>query len=294
MLAPTVSATQNELSSSVTAAVAVTQYTQAAITLVPAYYAALTGQWASLQTTLQDVVNDASTWPDTLCPAFTEAVPGLFTSFSGTFSQSAQALQNNVQALMQNANNTAARNALVAGLQSLLAALQQLGPPLNALQVQLIAFENTLGSDLSTIQSAISALQANIPNGPTVINNAQAALQINFLNTTALGPCNAIVEIDSSVSVNLTTILSSAPQAIPVILINALLQQIEQSNTDAQTAMSTILDTWSALIGLYTAVINDVQNASGQQLGTILQQLQVTVSQTAWQQLATYAQNLIG
>jgi hypothetical protein len=293
MLAPTVSTTQSELSSSVTAAVAVTQYTQAVVTLIPAYYPALTGQWASLQTALQGVVNDASTWPNTLCPAFTQAVPGLFTSFSGTFSQSAQALQNNVQALMQNANNTAARNALVTGLQTLLVALQQLGPPLNTLQTQLIAFVNTLDGDLTTIQNAINALQANIPNGPTVINNAQAALQINFLDTTALGPCNAIVELDSSVSVNLTTILSSAPQAVPVVLVNALLQQIVQSNTDAQTAMSTILDTWSALVGLYTAVINDVNSASSQQLGSILQQLQVTVSLTAWQQLATYAQNLI-
>ena len=70
-----------------------------------------------------------------------------------------------------------------------------------------------------------------------------------------LSPCVAIVMLNSDVEVQLKAALNTQPEVVPVVLARTLLSTLETQNSNATTAMSTILDEWSTLIGKYQAVL---------------------------------------
>ena len=290
MLAPDVDSSESSMQSGINAAQQVTQNSQAVITLVPAYYSALSG-YASIQQMLEGVVNDAQTWPNTLCASYTQDVPGLFISYNTTFQQNAANLEMQVETLTSDPNNAAAKSSLVSGLQTLLDQLQQLEPPMDDLQTQLTAYETTLQNDYDSIDAALTQLSNTVPGAGTVIESVSATLNVTFYSSDMLSPCDAIVMLNSDVEVQLKAALNTQPEVVPVVLARTLLSTLETQNSNATTAMSTILDEWSTLIGKYQAVITDLQNAQGAP-SPILEELDIETAQVAWSQLASFAQTL--
>lgn len=293
MLAPDINSTQACMQDSGNAAQAVTQYAQAITTLVPAYYSALTGSWESLQSTLQAMVNHAQTWPDSLCASYTQDIPQLFISYNNIFQQQLNDLLQQEKTLMADPNNISAQYALTNGLKVLLDGLETLSPPLSALQPNVVTFENLLQADHTTIDQLVGQLESTVPGAGTVVKNVQSTLNISFFSSNMLGPCNAIVEMNSSVTVQLQTALQTAPAVVPVVLLQSLLQQIEPQNELATRSLTDILQIWATLTVKLENVILQIQQAEAEQLGNILQQLDLQQAGLAWQQLATFAQTLV-
>ncbi|HVB63347.1 MAG TPA: hypothetical protein VNE17_01365 [Nitrolancea sp.] len=292
VLAPDVNATESQLQQQVSAAQAVTQYCQAVTTLVPAYAAAVTDP--SLQKMLQTVQTDTQTWPNSLCAAFTQQVPGNIIAFNTTFSASSASLTQDSQTLLSNPDDQKARGDLIAQLQNLLNGLQQTDQQITNLAGQLVTFENTVQSDHALIDGGLQQLSQEVPHGATIIQSVQANLGVSFFSSQQLSPCIAIVEIDSDVSLKVTETAASAPEVIPFVLAQALLTSLKTTNEQATAALSAILNTWQSLTTRYQAVITDITQAESSQLGGIVQQLEIQTTIAAWNELAEFASQLIG
>lgn len=66
------------------------------------------------------------------------------------------------------------------------------------------------------------------------------------------------------------------------------LQTLIDANTDAQTAISDVMNMWSVLEAKLAAVLTDLEDAETNQMA-ILEELDIETAQTAWTQLVEYA-----
>ena len=292
MLAPNVPSTETSLQSSVTAGQAVTQYSTAVATLIPAYYPALKDAPPSLQPQLEAVVADTSTWSDALCAHFSQTIPQQFIAESGQFSSLTSTMLWAEQQLSANPANDSARTLLENCLDSLLNTARRNSGTLQTLQQQLVAYQNTLQNDHAAITSTLAQLANATPNGPATVQQLTAVLTVDFLDSQQLGPCVAVVEITSSVDVQLTDALGVAPNVVPVALLQALLRCVLSQNETATQAMSAVLETWSTLSAKYASVVADLRQASGPGILPILQQLDVQAARSAWSELAAFARTI--
>src|SRR5262249_54612713 len=140
--------------------------------------------------------------------------------------------------------------------------------------------------------ATLDQLANTTPAGGTVVRSLSATLSVNFLDCQQLSPCLAVVQVTSDVQVQLTTAMNVAPQIVPVALMRALLERLLDTNENATTAMSRILDTWSVLAAKQAAFLDDLHRAEGRRLGGILQQLDVQQAGRAWNQLAAFARTM--
>lgn len=293
MLAPDINTTESGMQSSINAAQAVTQYAQALATLVPAYFYALTGNWKSLQPTLQHVIDNAQVWPNSLCGPYTQGIPTSFISYNDCFQKSVGTLLQQETILSKDPTNAAAKTALTTGLQTLQQQLQNLSKPLSDLEPSIISYQNTLQNDHNTIDAIVGDLARSLPDGNTVIDSVQSSLDVTFFSCSVLGPCSAIVEMKSSIAVQLRIALQTAPPVVPTVLVQSLLEQMEPENEAATNALTQILEVWNTMNVKLQAVINQIEQAQASQMGDILQELALQDTALSWQQLATYAQNLL-
>jgi len=284
-LAPDVDSSESSMQSGMSAAAAVTQNSAAVTTLVPAYYATLTG-YASIETTLKSVVSDAQIWPDSLCGPYTTGVPGLFISFNTTFQAAAANLTTQVNLLNEDPTNASAASALSSQLQSLLTELQTLQKPMTQLQTQLVAYQKTLQNDWNELEEAIDTLSATASK---TVETVSASVNVTFQ---MLGSCAAIVSMSSSTQASIEQAQHAGQsEAVPIALEQALLSTMINQNESATSAMSTVLDQWATLIDKYEAVIGDLESAQSAS-STILAELDIDTATMAWAQLAAYAQSL--
>jgi Bacillus haemolytic enterotoxin (HBL) len=274
------------------AAQSVTGYCQAIVTLVPSF--TTSNVPANVTTLLNGVVSDANTWMNGSCSTVTQTVPSQVVNFNAPFQSAISTIESAISALQQNPNNSGAKQQLTSTLTSLTSQVGSIGTAITSTQTQLTAYEQTLQSDSASIQTALNTVAQTTTNGQADIQSVQGTLSTTFFTSDFTSPCFVIVEVDFSISEQLSQILSSNPPVVPLVMTQTLLQNLVQSNASSTTAMSAMLDAWATLVTKYQAVAGDLQNASSQAAGSTLQLLAIQTAANDWSQLVDYAQQLQG
>ncbi|HEY1017110.1 MAG TPA: hypothetical protein VGE07_30630 [Herpetosiphonaceae bacterium] len=292
MLAPDPTAAQAQLQGGVNAAQLVTRYSQAAATLVPAYQRAILDP--TLRQQLTTLTIHAGQWRASLCPAYNQQIPDAFIRFSATFGDSAAAMDAAGRRLAANPGDQAARQQLTGELSGLQAALGDLGGPLDDLKSRLAAYDGVLQGDYAALGAALAQFARGIAGGDQIVQSVQASLGLDYLNSTVLGPCIAIVELRSEIAVSVNQAAGNQPGVIGLVLGQSVAGALQQNNAAATSALSNVLETWQSLIGKYQAVSQQLAQASQGELGGIIQSLEIDAAAAAWRQLAQFAASISG
>lgn len=292
MLAPDINTVEDCMQSSMNTSQAITRYAQAITTLVPAYFFSLSGPWKNLQSTLQRIVHHAQMWPNNLCASYTQGVPNLFTTYNDAFQRTAKTLFVQDQILRKTPHDADAKNALEIGLQTLKKQLQALQKPLLALTPETVKFETMMKEDHAYLDQVVGELASTVPGADKVIDSLQSLLEEPFFSCNLLAPCHATVEMKSSVVVQLRLALQSAPPVVPVVVLQALLEQIETANEAMTNNLADVVEVLSVLDVKLQVALAELQRIEASQVVDLLQQLALKDAALAWRQLAAYAQAL--
>lgn len=291
MLAPDPTPAQQQLTQQIDAATVVTQYAEAVRTLVPAYADAVTD--AGVRAAIDGAQRHAETWTSGLCASCAETVPDLFVDFAGTFEAQERAMAADIRDLLADPSDDTARADLAARLTTLSAALAQHADRAAAVRRDLQSFQTTVQADHDAITAALAALPAS-GAGNTLVQQAQAALGLSFLQPEQLSPCVAIVQIDEQVSIDLTTVAGDpgGGDVVAAVLVEALLDALRTHEETAGQALSDLADTWQALCDKCTSTTADLTRAEGVDVATVLQEVDLQASVAAWRQLADFARSM--
>ena len=137
-----------------------------------------------------------------------------------------------------------------------------------------------VGSLIDALATALAAQQSSL-----------AVIGENFLQSTQLGPCTAIVMIDMNISLLIGGV-NADPTVVTLVLAQAIVQNQLTNAPAAEQAVQAIVDFWGTLAAKTKAVATDLSNAADNQYLTILSQIDIKVAQTQWQQLADFAATL--
>jgi hypothetical protein len=291
VLAPDPAAAQQQLTQHVDAATVVTQYAQAVQTLVAAYEDVVTD--AGVRAVVDGAQRHAQTWTSGLCASCADTVPHLFVDFAGAFEAQEQAMGADVRALLVDASDQTARDDLAARLNALSVALVARGGSAAAVRRDLQTFQSTIQADHDAITVSLAALEAT-GQGSILVQRAQAALELDFLQPQQLSPCLAIVQIDEQVSINLAAV-AGAPRGgdiVAAVLVEALLAALRTHDESAGQALSDLADTWQVLVDKYTSTAADLARAEGAGIAAVLQEMDLQASAAAWNQLAAFARSV--
>lgn len=293
MLAPDVKTSEDNLAGSSHSMQTITQYAQATVTLVPAYTDPLKSQFPKLEKDLQTPIADAKHWLAQLCPTCSQTAPKVFCDYEAQFDKHFNELNTLVTALKANPDDNASKQRLVNVLSSLQAELKAGATPLDALHTKLADFRNDLIADNRCLETTLQTISTEIHQGSQIIDNVKAALATNFLDNQQLGPCTAIVTIKASVSIKIQSAGGSQPAVIPLVMAQALFNNLSSSNNDALKAAAALTNGWQTLIAQYEQLITQINNAKASELGGILQSLYIDAARADWQQIAEFAHGLI-
>lgn len=292
MLAPDPAAAQAQLQSGVNAAQLITRYSQAAATLIPSYQRAILDP--ALRQRLTALAIHAGQWRSSLCPAYNQQIPDAFINFSGSFGDSAAAMRAASQRLAADPGDQAARQQLAGELSGLLSALGGLGGPLDDLRGRLAAYDGVLQGDYAALGDALAQFARGIAQGDQIVQSVQASLGLDYLDSTPLGPCIAVVELRSAIAVSVNQAAGGQPGVIGLVLGQSVAGALQHNNAAATAALSSVLETWQSLIGKYQDVVQQLARASQSELGGLLQGLEIDAAAAAWRQLAQFAASISG
>ncbi|GEM45667.1 hypothetical protein [Deinococcus cellulosilyticus] len=281
MLAPDPSTTESQLQSAGSTVSPVTEYCQALRTLVSPYQAYVP---ASAQQVLHQSQQDAKSWSG-LCQRYTTGLPTAIVQVGNSYLQASGPLQTAADQLSMDPSDQNALSSLTQALSGVQQTLQEQLDTLHALQQDVVAFEQKIQQDEQQMTEVVNSLSG------AALSAAQATLSTQFLQSNVLGPCIAIVSINSQINLQLTTM--DAPEVVGVALLQALLSQLITLNGHATQALSAVLDSLSVLNVKYQAVLSDLAQATNDTLPAILQGLELQVSLQAWQQLVDYASGML-
>lgn len=289
MITPDLAQAKQQMQQQVNAATAVTGYCQAVITLLPAYSSLVKG--ADLGTLVTNATTHATTWSQGLCQSSTEIVPELFAGFSTAYTQAEARMLADEQALQRDPGDRPPRDDLVSRLSSLVSALKDRGAKVAALQQSLTVFQAALQGDHAASATVIARLSATSEGG-VLVSQARGELGLNFVDAQQLSPCVSIISIDSQVAISLDGGPAAGTEVIPAVMIDALLSSLQNENVTATQALSALADTWQVVTGKYDSLTTDLKQAQSDQVGDILQQLDLQQAASAWRQLAEFAESI--
>ena len=281
MLAPDPSTTESQLQGAGSTVSPVTEYCQALRTLVSPYQAYVP---ASAQQVLHQSQQDAHSWSG-LCQRYTTGLPTAIVQVGNSYLQASGPLQTAADQLALDPSDQNALSSLTQALTGVQQTLQEQLDTLHTLQQDVVTFEQKIQQDEQQMTVVVNSLSG------AALSAAQATLSTQFLQSNVLGPCIAIVSINSQINLQLTNM--DAPEVVGVALLQALLSQLITLNGNATQALSAVLDSLSVLNVKYQAVLNDLALASSDTLPAILQGLELQVSLQAWQQLVDYASGML-
>jgi hypothetical protein len=292
MLTPDVTQTEGYLRSSVSAASTVTNYAQAAITAVPTI--PNPPDWfVPIQNDLTTAQGHANNWLQQICAAVTANVPGGIIDFNEKFQSKSQQILDIQQAVEGEGQPTAQQRQNVGSLlKDLSTAIVEQKSAIDSLQKSIKTYfgqvqgdQNNLGADLGTVSE-------RFVRGHVWVEQLTAAIGEGFLDSSMLGPCIAIVEININVSLKIGGV-GADPTLITLIFAKAILDNQISNSQVTQQAIQNVLDTWTTLKVKNEAVISDLKDAQDSQYVEILSQVDLETGQTQWQQLADFATSLV-
>lgn len=293
MLAPDPSTTEQALQSNAAAATAATNYAQATLTAVPPIRNA--PDWfAPIQSDLTTAQTHARQWLITICPGVTGRVPQGIVDFAAVFrAKSASLLQIQQAIFSAGGSPTAEQRAnvdtLLGGLSSAIATQQS---AVALLQSQIAAYSTAIKSDQDALANDLGNVSARFASGGNWVQQLTATIGESFLQTTALGPCTAIVQIDMNISLQIGGIMAD-PTVIALVFAKAILENQLANAPLAEQAVQAMVDTWGTVKAKADAVAADLHDAQDSAYLAILSQIDLETAATQWQQLADYASKLI-
>jgi hypothetical protein len=291
VLAPDVRATERKLRQQVNAALPVTTYCQAAITLLPPFTQPL--KQPQVQRDIATIEADAQIWLSGLCQRFAAGVPQMFVDFAETFTGAMADLTAACNALEANPLDADARKTLISVLAALADQFAALGSTGSALQTDVKAFLQTIDGDAKLMQNDLATIASSVPHGDAIVQQLNATLAVSFFSSQSLSPCLAIITIQESISIEVTQLGASAPALVPLALAKAILVALSTNNQAAAVSLAAILDTLEVLLTKYRSVLASIRQASAPDLPPILRQLDLEDAAAAWQQLSRFASSLI-
>jgi hypothetical protein len=293
MLNPDIEKTKTSLLAGTTAASAATNYAQAAITAVPdlddppAWF-------APIQKDLDTAQSHAQHWLDAICPAVSVDVPRGIIDFNATF----QARTSQILDLMKEIEGgTGQPTAQQCG--SIRALFGDLGAAIAAqeasvirLQTEVRDYSADIKRDQDVLARDLGAVQQRFVDGRIWAQKMTAVLGETFLDSKSLGPCNAIPQINFNISVRVAEVASD-PSLVTMVYAKAILEHQINNSRSAQLAVEAVLGGWTTLRVKNEAVIDDLNKAQPSQYVATINELNLRVAQTQWQQLSDFTANLM-
>ena len=292
MLGPDVTAASASLQAGVTAVSVVTNYAQASLTAVPRV--SQPPDWfAPIAKDLLTAQGHAQGWIKTICPAVSSGLPKGIASFNHLFQSSARQIIAAQDAILAAGGTpTAAQRAQVGGLIDALAtALAAQQSSLAVIGNELTTYSSAIKADQDRFGADLAMVSERFANSGDWIKQLTAVIGENFLQSTQLGPCTAIVMIDMNISLLIGGV-NADPTVVTLVLAQAIVQNQLTNAPAAEQAVQAIVDFWGTLAAKTKAVATDLSNAADNQYLTILSQIDIKVAQTQWQQLADFAATL--
>jgi hypothetical protein len=285
---------QDDLSNTISAANSVTNYAQAVVTAVPritqppAWYVPISDH-------LQAAQAHAQNWISNICPAVSNNIPQSIVDFNSTFSNDCQILLITLQAINnepQSYPTAAQRNTVASNMADILSNIKHQQAVVAAAQKAVLDYATELNNDQNTLAADLNTVASKFTSGQASVSQMQATIGESFLDSSTLGPCNVIVNIDMNISFKVAS-LNLDETIITTVYAQAILQNQIGNTQAAQRAVQTIVDAWSILVQKYTAVISDLNDAADDEYAAMLAQLDLQTAQQQWQQLSDFAQTLI-
>ena len=293
MLVPDLAQTERQLTATAAAATAVTDDAQAAITLVPVVPNP-PAWFAPIQSDLATAKGHARVWPAAICPLVTTGIPRGLREFNAAFQPSSErvlAIQQEIEAA--GAPTAAQRTAVDGLLAGLSASLATQSDGVTSTLARLKAYLADLQADQDALQSDLGTVAERFASGATWIQQLTDALGESFVDSSVLGPCIAIVQIDLDISLKIAGV-GADPTVLMLVMAKAILTSQIGNSGSAQLAVESILDTWATLAAKVAAVRADLHDAQADAYLPVLSALDMQTAREQCQQLADFASHLIG
>jgi hypothetical protein len=285
---------QGDLSNATSQATTVTNYAQASITAVPQ----LQGSESWMPQVEKDVAaaqSNALNWLSNICPAMSAGMPREVISFNSDFQTASRQILSTLQEIISQPDGLPTSNqkdSVNAQLNTLVTKLTVLQDSANALLLSIGSFATALNTDQQRLAADLNTVLTQYAEGASFVRQISAIIGESFLNSTVLGPCNAIVMVDMNISLKVEQ-TGCPPDLISVIYIKTILGTQISNIQASQLSAQLILDSWNILNKKIAAVITDLGAASDDKYVAFIEQLDIINTQTQWQQLANYAQTLL-
>lgn len=285
---------QQQLTQTTSAALLVTRYAQAIVTVIPTP-TGLPDWYAPISADITTAQTHAQGWLDTLCPAVSTTVPGTIISFNAAFQTASAGILAVLQQISQQPAglpSPAQQQAVNTFLTGIQAAASEQKNTVDGIVQQVNAFAAATNADQNRIAADLNVVATHITAAAGSIDQLQAIISESFLDGQDLGPCNVIVMINVQVSLKISG-LNPDPTVISTVYAQAMLQNLLGNVQAAQTPLQLVLDGWSIMENKFAAVLTDLADASADELVPALQTLDFEAAQLQWQQLADFAATLV-
>ena len=292
MMFPNLDKTKQYLQSGVSAASAVTNYAQAALTAMPALQHS--PAWsAPIQSHIATLQGHATKWLQEICPAVTIGMPRRIVDFNDIFQAKSRQILDIQKAIEAGAGQpTSLQRAIVSSLLSDMAsALGDHEAKVALLLTNTRSYSASVNSDQDNLAKDLGAVSARFASGHVWIQELKAALGDTFLNSSVLGPCSSIVEISLDISLKIGGV-GADPSLFTLVIAKAILENQIHNSSATELAVENLLDTWTAVKLKVNAVLSDLKNARDSEYLNILSQADVETAQSQWQQLSIFASRL--
>ncbi len=282
-----------QLGAAAGAARTLTDTAQATLTAVPrlpdppAWFQPIAADLATAQ-------SHARSWLDQLCPAMTDTAPRSVLALAEENRSTLDGLIGEVAQLVASGaapteDQRAAVDATLAAMTSALgaeaSATAGLAQELSAYAADLAADQDRLGDDLGDVAQRFADAKA-------WITDLQATLGEHFLDSTALGPCLAIVEIDMAITLKVHGV-SADPTVLSLVVARAILDSRVAALGQSLASVQEVEDAWATVGAKVGAVRTDLADAADADYLPILTGADLDTARQQWDQLATYASTLL-
>lgn len=281
------------LKAGVNASTVVSRYAQATLTAVPILPDS--PSWVEpIKLNLITAQEYASTWLKIICPCLCRTIPKSIIDYSGLFQSISSEILDILQKLQSsNALPTQQQRNRIGVL------FDELSSHIKNQQTLLITLQNKINAYSMNIKSAQDTLAEDLGNvsekfvdAKKWITNIKTCMEEDFLDSTVLGPCIAIVEVNTDISVKVQG-SGADPSIITLLFATAILKNQTTNLTPAELAVQTMLDNWATLKVKNEAVIDDLENAKDDEYRRILIKVDLQTAQEQWLQLSGFAQKLL-
>ncbi|MDK2596905.1 HBL/NHE enterotoxin family protein [Pseudoalteromonas obscura] len=309
-LMPDNKASQQAINNTMSAASQVSLYASRAlaIELNPSFIPSALYQ--ELSQVLNQVQSHAKTWLNDLGPKVVQTFPNQIIEITPAFNQAADTMIATMEQIRQQQGEPTQqqRDALSNQLNGLLGVVEQQVSELDSIQQQLVAFNESLEQDQKSLNNSNADIQRYLNDSQT--NEKSLKAQIDSINSQIsskqkslsymwLGGPVAIALIEKEISdlkskqKKLMAQYSDVhQQCIQITQLQDVFSGLQMENVNVQEVFSLVLDQGEVVKEKFTAVTDALNQAANEDVLIILEQLDLEVAKSAWNELDEFVKNL--